>query len=239
MNAREQARFDMLKRVADFGENNANDFKPVPPATQPTKAQRLFGEVDDAIAGLADSAAGQQSGAGDFHAGTTSKSVQRDGLLAELRSINRSAGAIADAQSKPEIMESFRMPRGNNDTTLVAKTRAFADAAEPLKDAFIELEHPANFIEALRQRVSDFANADSAQNTGLQDRSGATASIGPKLDAGLKAVKQLDALMHNKYAGTPEKLAAWFTASNVTRPSTVAKQNPSPNPVPAATPPKV
>lgn len=235
MNARDQARFDMLKRVADFGENNADDFNPVPPATQPTKAQKLFDEVDNAIEGLADAAAGQQSGAGDFHAGTTSKAVQRDGLLAELRSINRSAAAIAAAQGKPEIMESFRMPHGNNDTVLAAKARAFADAADGLKASFTELEHPANFIEALRQRVSDFENADSAQNTGQQDRSGATASIGPKLDAGLTAVKQLDAIMHNKYAGSPEKLAAWLTASNVARPSAAAKQSP-PAPVPAAPP---
>jgi len=232
MNAREQARFDMLKRVADFGENNADDFKPAPPATQPTKAQKLFGVVDDAIAGLADSAAGQQSGAGDYHGGTTSKSVQRDGLLAELRGINRSAAAIAAAQSKPEIMDSFRMPHGNNDTVLAAKARAFADAAEPLKAAFIELEHPANFIEALRQRVTDFENADSAQSTGQQDQASATAGIGPKIDAGLTAVKQLDAIMNNKYASNAEKLAAWLTASNVVRPS-AAKPAP---PAPAAPP---
>lgn len=231
MNAREQVRFDMLKRVADFGKNNADDFKPVPPAAQPTKAQKLFGDVDKALGDLSDAATGQQSGAGGFHAGTTSKAVQRDGLLAELRAINRSAAAIAAAQNKPEIMDTFRMPHGNNDTVLAAKARAFADAAESLKAAFIELEHPANFIEALRQRVSDFENADSAQNTGQQNRSGATASISPALDAGLTAVKQLDAIMHNKYAGNPEKLAAWLSASNVARPS-VAKQHPTPSPTP-------
>lgn len=231
MNARDQARFDMLKRVADFGVNNADDFQPVPPATQPTKAQQLFGEVDAAIAGLSGAATGQQSGAGDYHAGTTSKAVQRDGLLAEMRGFNRSAAAIATAQNKPEIMDNFRMPHGNNDVVLAAKAQAFADAAEPLQAAFIELEHPANFIAALRQRVTDFENADSAQNTGQQDQSGATASISPVMSDGLMAVKQLDALMHNKYAGSADKLGAWLTASNVERPS--AKK-----PAPPATPPK-
>jgi hypothetical protein len=33
MNAREQARFDMIKRVATFGTNNASDFtSPIPAA---------------------------------------------------------------------------------------------------------------------------------------------------------------------------------------------------------------
>jgi hypothetical protein len=40
MNAREQARFDMIKRVGTFGTNNASDFTtPVPPAVAVTPGQ--------------------------------------------------------------------------------------------------------------------------------------------------------------------------------------------------------
>ena len=48
----------------------------------------------------------------------------------------------------------------------------------------------------------------------------------------LTILKQLDAIMHNKYAGNPEKLAAWLTASNIQRPSANGKQ-PAPSPTPA------
>ena len=246
MNSREQARFDACKGASVFGVNNANDFKPVPPATK-TLAQELFAALgtvadgepetkkDTVLGNLVRAITDQQSGAGDFHGGTTSKSVQRDGLMAELKGINRSAAAITTAQSRPEIMDSFRMPHGTNDKEIAGRARAFADAAVPLKAEFIALEHPANFIEALRARVGDFEKADDSQSTGLQDQSGATASIGDLIEQGLVIHKQLDAIMHNKYAGDPAKLAAWLTASNIQRPSTAKPAPPAP-PTPPQTP---
>ena len=143
-------------------------------------------------------------------------------------------GEAATAEGTPEIMDNFRMPHGTNDTVIAARARAFADAALPLKAKFLALEHPADFIEALRQRVVDFENADSDQSTGLQDQVGATPSIDDLIDQGLVVLKQLDAIMHNKYAGNPEKLAAWLTASNIQRPSSNAKASaPAPTPKPS------
>ena len=242
MNARESARFDAFKGASNFGINNLEDFKPLS-GTIKTKAQELFGALGTVADGEAATAKetvlgnliraikAQDAGAGDFHGGTTSKSVQRDGLLAVLRGINKSAGAIATADETPEIMDNFRMPHGTNDTVIAARARAFADAATPLQAKFLALEHPADFIEALRQRVVDFENADNEQNTGLQDQVGATAGIDKLIGRGLVILKQLDAMMHNKYAGSPDKLAAWLTASNIQRPSANAKSA-----VPAPTP---
>ena len=145
-------------------------------------------------------------------------------------------GEVATADTTPEIMDNFRMPHGTNDTVIVARARAFADAAGPLKAKFVALEHSADFIEALRQRVVDFENAHTEQNTGLQDQVGATAGIDDLIDQGLVILKQLDAIMHNKYASNPQKLAAWLTASNIQRPSANGKAataspdvTPSPN----------
>ena len=243
MNSRELARFDALKGASSFGINNVNDFKPLT-GTIKTKAQELFealGSVADGeaatpkntvLGNLIRAILAQDSGTGDYHGGTTSKSVQRDGVMAVLRGFNKSAAAIASADKTPEIMDNFRMPHGTNDTVIAARARAFADAAVALKAKFLALEHPADFIEALRQRVADFENADSEQNTGLQDQVGATAGIDDLIDQGLVILKQLDAIMHNKYANNPEKLAAWLTASNIQRPSANAKQ-PGPGPAPA------
>lgn len=130
MNAREQARFDMIKRVGVFGTNNGGGF----PALPKQLVQDLTTPTTGLIDRIAKTAENQQSGLGGFHGGTTSKSVLRDALLLELRGINRTAGAIADATGHPEIMDSFRMPHGVSDTVLVAKASAMADAAD-LKDS--------------------------------------------------------------------------------------------------------
>ncbi len=242
MNDRDAARFDMMKRVGDFGTERVAEFVPVPPSTTPTKAQTLFTALglstDDPDAGsttlmarIKAATKGQQSGAGAYHGGTTSKEVQRDGLLLDLRGIIKSAGAIAEAQGKPEIMDTFRLPHTNSNEVLAATARAIADKAEEMSAAFIELEHPANFVTALRQRVAAFESADSDQNVGQENQQGATASIGPLIQEGLTIVKQLDAIMHNKYRSDAEKMGAWLAASHVER-AAVSKKKETPPPTP-------
>jgi len=247
MNSKDQVRFDALKGASSFGVNNAGDFK-LPACPPPVKAKALFAALgtvadgeeattkDTVLGNLVRAIKTQDSGKGDFHGGTASKGVQREGLLEMLRNWNRTADAIATATSAPQIMESFRMPRGNNDTELAARARAFADAAGPLKAEFLALAHPADFIEALRQRITDFEEAADEQSTGLQDRAGATAGITDLVEQGLVIHKQLNAIMHNLYAATPQKLAAWLSASNIPRSPSSAKE-PAAGPAhPAAAP---
>lgn len=252
MNTKDQTRFDALKGASSFGVNNASDFKPANGAPK-IKAQALFASLgvvadgeaattkDTVLGNLVRAIKTQDSGKGDYHGGTASKSVQREGLMEVLRSWNRTAAAIATAQSKPEMMENFRIPHGTNDTETVARARAIADAAEPLKAEFVALAHPADFVDALRQRIADFEAAADDQSTGLQDRAGATAGIGDLIGQGLIIMKQLDAIMHNLYTANPQKLAAWTTASNIARSAASVKQpTPEPSPKPAlASPPSL
>ena len=244
MNTKDQTRFDALKGASSFGANNAGDFKPA--AGAPTiKAKALFAALgvvadgedattkDTVLGNLVRAIKAQDAGKGDYHGGTASKSVQRDGLMEVLRNWNRTAAAIATAQSRPEIMENFRIPHGTNDTETVARARAFADAAEPLKAEFLALAHPADFVDALRQRIADFEAAADDQSTGMQDRAGATAGISDLIGQGLVILKQLDAIMYNLYAANPRKLAAWLTASNIAR-STASVKQPAPVPAPQA-----
>ena len=244
MNTKDQTRFDALKGASSFGVNNASDFKPANGVPK-IKAQALFASLgivadgeeattkDTVLGNLVRAIKTQDSGKGDFHGGTASKSVQREGLLEVLRSWNRTAAAIATATSAPDLMENFRIPHGTNDTGTIARARAFVDAVEPLKAEFVALAHPADFVDALKQRIADIEGAADDQSTGKQDRSGATAGISDLIERGLVILKQLDAIMHNLYAANPQKLAAWLTASNIARSSTSVKQ---PTPVPAPAP---
>jgi hypothetical protein len=240
MNAREQARFDMIKRVGTFGTNNATDFTtPVAPspAVTPgqTQAKTIFDALNTAntglIAKITKNAESQQSGTGTFHGGTTSKAVLRDALMLELKGINRSAAAIAESKHQPDIMEHFRMPHGVSDTTLGSKANAIADAAAPLTNDFVAHGHETTFVADLRAHIAAFDSADTTQNTGQQSQAGATAGFEPLIDDAMTKVKQLDAFMHNFYKSNAEKLGQWKTASHVERQAKTKKAQPAkPNP---------
>ena len=226
MNAREEARFDMVKRVGTFGTKNASDFTtPVPPAAAvtpgQTQAKTLFDSLSTPTTGLIDriakNAQTQQIGSGTAHGGTTSKEVLRDALLLELRGFNRTAAAIADAQNKPEIMDQFRMPYGVSDPVLVAKAKAIADAATPLATDFIAHGHETTFVADLQAHISSFEQAETTQSTGILTQSGATEGFSPLLREAMTAVKQLNAFMHNFYKTNAAKMGEWKTASHVER----------------------
>jgi hypothetical protein len=237
MNAREEARFDAVKRVGTFGTNNASDFTtPVPPAAAvtpgQTKAKTLFDSLNTPTIGLIDqiakNAENQQTGTGTAKGGTTSKEVLRDALMLELKGLNRSAAAIATAQHKPEIMDHFRMPHGVSDPVLAAKARAIADAGAPLTTDFVALGHETTFVADLKAHVTAFEQAETTQSTGRQTQAGATEGFEPLLREAMTAVKQLDAFMHNFYKTNAAKLGEWHTASHVER---------QPKPKKPATPP--
>jgi hypothetical protein len=239
MNAREQARFDMLKRVGTFGANHATDFTdPVPPYTKvtpgQTKAKQLLDDLNTPDTGLIDriqdNAGTQQSGSGTARGGVTSKAVLRDALYLELKGLNRSAAALAAEQGKPDLMDKFRLPHGATDTILVAKAKAIADAAHPLANDFIGLAHEDSFVADLRAHIAAFQSADETKDTGQQSRAGATAEFGPLLDEAMKKVKQLDAIMHNLYRTNAERMGEWLTASHVERQANKKEEPAKPSP---------
>lgn len=240
MNAREQARFDMIKRVGTFGTNNTTDFTtPVPPAVAVTpgqmQAKKLLDKLNSVNTGLigkiADNAGTQQTGAGETRGGVTSKAVLRDALLLELKGINRSAAAIAEAQNQPDVMDKFRMPHGVGEAVLVAKATAIAEAAQARAADFVALGHEPTFIGDLQAQISALRNADTAKETGLQAQVGATAQFTPLLEEAMTAVKQLDAFMHNFYKTNAAKLGEWHTASHVERQAKTKKPaTPKPSP---------
>lgn len=241
MNAREQARFDMLKRVGTFGTNRNDDFTKafgpnagVTPAQ--TKAKQLLDELNTPdtglIARIQKNAGAQASGTGAFRGGTTSKTVLRDALFLELKAINRTAAAIAVEQNKPEIMDNFRMPYSVGDAVLVAKATAIGDAAEPMASDFVGLGQDASFVDDLRVHIAAFENADTTQNTGQQNQAGATAEFGPLLEQAMKKVKQLDAITHNLYRSNAERMGEWRTASHVERQANKKETPAKPAPTP-------
>jgi hypothetical protein len=68
------------------------------------------------------------------------------------RSAHRSADSIATATNNPSLLDSFKLPHGNNSHMLDSTARSFADSIAKQPDAFEELGHQANYAELLRQQ---------------------------------------------------------------------------------------
>ena len=185
----------MVGRAGGFGTANAADFTaPIPPATTvtpgQTRAQELFASLNTAetglIARISANTTAQQAGSGEFHGGTTSKATQRDAVMADLRNLNRTASAIAEADDNPGLMEHFRMPHGVGQAQLVGKARAMVDKAASLSARFIELGHDDTFAADIRARIDAYGAKDTEQNRGLEKQAGATGNFEPLLDEAIK-----------------------------------------------------
>ena len=203
----------MLKRVRVFGNNNVATWPSGPKQWHEDLAAKTTGVID-----RLDAQAESQAGAsGDFHGGATSKGVLRNALLLELRGINRTAGAIAEASNDPGVMDQFRMPHGVSDQVLVARATAMAAAAEAKASLFIDYGHAPSFAADLRNHINAFENADDSKEGSLEAQAGATAGLSPLLKEGLMKVKQLDAFVHNFYQTDATKMGEWRTASHIER----------------------
>jgi hypothetical protein len=151
-------------------------------------------------------------------------------------------GKIARAEEKmvragqkipcPGISDNFRLPRTGSDQALVSSSRAFIEAATPLRSEFIARELPATFIEDLNSALSAFENAVNSQNVSREKRVAATTAVKNALAGGMSLKRELDPIVRNKFEADPATLAAWTSASHVER---APKAKPAPPAQPHAT----
>ena len=172
-------------------------------------------KLDTAITALGGKEAIQMSGG--FGEGTGAKSTSRHDLEELLRDANRTAGAIAEEQQKPEIMDRFRMPHGSGDEELKTKARSMAQG---ILDLGLDAEFAAHGMgpvasTTLLTAADAFEDSEGEQGTALASQAGATAAIPGFLKQIKGAVKTFDSIFHNVFKGDPETLGAWKTASHV------------------------
>lgn len=225
MNDTLRRRYEMFLRVRDFGVQHATFF----PAN--TRGQQLFMEFDTIIGEVEQLAAAQQSNDRSAREGTTNRGEARMNLREDLEAMSDTARAMSlDIQG---IDDKFRIPRGKiNDMDLLSIARAFAADALPVKAEFIRYELPAYFLDKLDQRIEEFEQAIDAQQRSERERVSATAGLGDAVERGVDKVRQLDAVVRNKFRDDPARMAEWETARHTERaPRTSATaQPPAPNP---------
>lgn len=219
MNDLEIRRYEMFKHVRDFGATYGSAF------ASGSLASGHFAEIAAAIEQLDGHAAAQSSGRSALRQSTAGKAAARDALHEQLEMIRRTARAMALVT--PGLDDKFRIPRNATDTKLLATARAFLNDATPLKDEFIKREMPATFLEDLDAQIRAFELAAGGQNAGNDASVSARASIDGAIEHGMKAVRQLDPIVRNKFHNDPAGLAAWMSAVHIeraARPSAVAQK---------------
>lgn len=226
----ERRHSETFERVRDFGVEHAASF----PAG--TLGAELFSTLSAHVAALQTHAAAQSSKAGAGAQGTTSCAAAREALREDLDAISHTARSMS--VKTPGLEERFRLPRGNrNDQQLLATARAFATDAVPFKAEFIRHELPADFLDDLAADIAAFEASITEQNRSRDARVSATGSIDEAIGRGIAAVRQLDAIVRNKFRDDPATLAAWASASHTERArraavptSTAAPSTPKPAP---------
>jgi hypothetical protein len=222
MDNRETRRYDAFQRVKTFGTDNAADF------AAGSTAQANFTIIGQVITGLDNAKAGQKPGR------NTSKETLLDAIRLDIQNITRTAAAIA--QTQPGFADAFRPPANNNEGALLTTADKFLQqfAAQPaLVAQFVAHEMSPTFVTNLQTDRAAVTTTQTQQESKRETGVGNTATIGSLIGQGMKALTTLDAIMHNKYASSPDKLAAWFTASHIERDA--KRSNPQPTP---QTPPK-
>ena len=218
-------------RVQNFGIQNSGDF------AAGGKAQTHFANIGVLLKQLGIAKAGQKP--------------MRVGMIAligslhlDLANISRTAQRIQ--KSQPDFANGYRLPDNTSDSATLkhadavlsrledkpADDAATKDAKSALRAQFIAYELPADFITHLRADRDAITNADKSnltENLGGVENTALVESLLGQINF---EIAELDTIMHNKYTGQPEKIAAWVSASHVQR-AARHKQEPPPTP-PAA-----
>ena len=202
-----------MLRVAEFGAVRAADF----PVTG--FAGESFAELVRVTGELRRFAVAKTSHQTTRRRKTTAKSSAREALLEDLRAINRSARAMA--RRIPGIDDKFRMPRKANDQTVLVALMFAADAA-PLAEEFAKYELPANFLADLNADIAAFELVCGEQSSAQSSATDANETIDDLIATGLDIVRDLDAVVKNKYRNDALALSAWTRAGHVERPARTA-----------------
>ncbi len=229
MNDRQRNQTNRLIRVQGFCTEHAPQFAQTP--TQPGDA--MFATVRAALTTLISQITGTQGKqiAGTYSQASVDQAAEREELLELLRTVNRTAQAIAISRQDTGLMERFRMPSSNGDIVLANTGDAFAAAIAELGlvAEFNELGYAGNVAADLLAEAKAVRDAEQQQGGALGSQVGATASLPLLLRQGSNLVKTLDALIKNRFRNRAEILGAWKTASHVTA-LPVAREAPLPTP---------
>jgi hypothetical protein len=200
----ELRQYQTLVRVREFGAAHRDLFP------KRSVAGKLFAAVADAADALQRHETTELAGRGGEQDGSASKAAARAALRRQVRAIVQTARA----SEAPGLGRTFRVPLGGSDERLLSQARTFLKEAKPFVDTFVAHELPPNFLSQLKAAIEAFELAMLARASGRNQRVGARASIEAAMEAGLRAVRRLSAIVPNRLQD-PAAVALWNGARRV------------------------
>ena len=219
---------DSLQRIHNFAVKYAADFP------DGSLGAQKFAEVDAALDALKGLGADQISGMNAATGGTGLKATAYAALHADLVAINENAHTLVTLGT-PGLGTKFRLPRSGGKQALLNAARACAQDALPLKDQFISLHMPADFLDTLNAHIAAYEAATTKKQTGTGKQIKATTAIDGTVHTALVAARVLKTVVGNTYRTNAAVLAEWLADSHVTHAPQSATPAP-PAPTPTATP---
>ena len=221
---------EMFLRLKNFGASHTDI-----PVT--TVWPQLITDLNSVIADLDGHVSSEEVGRGAALAGTTTRAAAREALREDLEAIVRTARVIGE--DKPGFDDKFRMPRGDNDQSMLDLALGIAaivaDAA--MKAEFISHAMPSDFVENLNAAIAELQKAITEQSGSIAGRKSAGVSIDETVGRGTMIARKLDVVVKNFYRNNAAVLSEWETARHVERaPRRKAKAEPPPPSTPAPHP---
>ena len=210
----------MTVRVREFNAQHQADFSAAGASRQ------FFSDLINGITKVESLAAAEATGVGQARHGTRTRGETRAALRQILEAIRRIARVLG-------VERQFAPPAGKGDDELMNAAESYKTNATPLKEQFIAHELPVDFLEQLDANIDDLRAAIVSQGNAVGDHVSARASLDDALDECVEIVRNLDAIMKNKYADNPGVLAEWISASHIER---APRRTPTPGPAPDPTP---
>lgn len=200
---------DTLQRVRHFSEEHPS------PVEGYVAALRQLGAKLDRAEALA-----AQQESGDLEAGASGarKDELREVIEADyVDHLVRIARAAFPQDG--EVRRRFRRPpRKVNRQEFVASVRAMLAEAAAHRALFIGAGMAETFVEELEARLAEYLAAISQKNLGEARRVGAVAELPEIVKELMALVRQLDAINRKRWQKSPELLAAWRSAKDVSWP---------------------
>jgi hypothetical protein len=195
MKTRQSQMYRMLVRVRDFGAAQKSRFP------EASLADRLFDTVGPSVQQVEQHAVIRTNA---LRSTTKSKAEARAALDEALAAMSLTARSIEAVE--PSFVNKFQLPRRRSADAMLTAARAFLDHALPNAEILAAHALP---IEEFAATVARFEAAVRSRDAGKELNVDAKARIATALDAGMKAARQLDAMVRNHFKADKPMIAMW------------------------------
>ena len=226
MYAEDRRRYEMLRRVRDFGASYGHLFP------ESSLAPKVFAVVNRAVGEI--EARDMAETTASESARATRKKDARRALQERLLPLVRTAQGMADAD--PAFRGQFVIPKRADDQQLVAIARQCLQRAAPMAEQFVAHGMSPTFVSDFKPLIEELESALRDRGMSRDQLVEARACIRQALANGFTALWQLDLIVNNQLASNPGALEVWKRSRRVGYPykrRQAAAEQPAPADAPA------